>query len=47
MQAGGITLKDPSITMHNNLRRYQVEAGPKTSANGTSSITKHEELRIY
>jgi hypothetical protein len=47
MQAGDITPKTPSITVRSNLRRYQADAGPKISADGTSGITKHEELRIY
>jgi hypothetical protein len=47
MQAGGITLKAPSITAHSNLRRYHTDIGPKTGADGTSGITNHEELRIY
>jgi hypothetical protein len=40
-------LKAPSITTRNNLRRYLVDAGLKTNADGTSGMTKHEELRIY
>jgi hypothetical protein len=45
MQAGGIALKAPSFTVRINLCQNQGDTGLKTSAGGTSNITKHDELR--
>jgi hypothetical protein len=47
MHAGGTAPKAPGITMRINLRPNQGDAGLKTGTEGTSDITKHDELRIH
>jgi hypothetical protein len=39
--------KAPSFTTHINLCQNQGDAGLKTGADGTSNITKHDELHIH
>jgi hypothetical protein len=46
MQAGGITLKGPSITVRMKLCRDQGDASLRTSADDTSDTNKHDDLRI-
>jgi hypothetical protein len=47
MQAGGMAPKAPSFTARINLHQNQGDSGPKTGADGTSDITKHDELHIH
>jgi hypothetical protein len=47
MQARGMAPKPPSITPRINLQPNQGDTGLKTSDDGTSDITKHDELHIH
>jgi hypothetical protein len=47
MHAGGTAPKAPSIIMRINLHPNQGDAGLKTGTEGTSNITKHDELCIH
>jgi hypothetical protein len=47
MQTKGMAPKTPSITARINFHPNQGDAGLKTGVDGTSGITKHDELRIH
>jgi hypothetical protein len=47
MQARGMALRAPNITLRINLHPNQGDAGLKIGADGTSDITKHNELHIH
>jgi hypothetical protein len=47
MQARGIAPKAPNFTSRINLHQNQGDEGLKTGPDGTSDITKHDELRIH
>jgi hypothetical protein len=47
MQARGMALKAPDITLHINLHPNQGGTCLETGADGTSDIIKYDELRIH